>query len=579
MKSIKTKLILSYLFLTFSTITITQISVLLFFKRNEIIQNKNKILNKIIYAKNYITNTTLLESSKKINAFSSNYDDSVQVIILNVNNQKNTITTSQCENHIVDYIKKNIFHNKKFFFSKLKQNNKIITWCNYIEVFSNNNNKYIIFARTEVKSILQNISEMIFMIVFLFAISFILASYIAFLFAKNITVPIINLTNKAKEIANGNLNQKIIIKSYDEIGELTSSFNYMAQKLNHTMQKLLNENNKLEIILQNMTDGILYYNSSGNIIQYNNKAEKILGFDFKKKSFNYLLHKLNIKKNILLDKIIKPYKEIIEIDKKFFNINFIPYLNNNLELNKSILIILQDITKQKKINDMRKEFVANVSHEIQTPLTIIKAYTETILNDLDNNNNINTQKKFLEIINKEADRMSILAKDLLELSCFDNNQMNLNLKNINLVDIIKTSINQNIILANKKNQDIIFEEENKKIYVNCDANKINQVFVNIISNSIKYSDINSKIKIFFDESEEYYKVFIKDNGCGISKENLENIFERFYRVNKSRSREKDGTGLGLSIAQEIMRAHNGKIVVQSKLGVGTTMILYFKKNN
>lgn len=240
------------------------------------------------------------------------------------------------------------------------------------------------------------------------------------------------------------------------------------------------------------------------------------------------------------------------------------------------MIVLKDITRQKKLDDMRKEFVANVSHEIRTPITTIKSYTETLLDGAIDEKELAID--FLNTINEASDRMKFLTDDLLELSRLDGGKISFNFKVTNLYDIVVGCVKQNIIIANNKNQQIILSEPiNKNMYVLIDTDRINQVLNNVISNAIKYSYDGKDINIFIEENEENFIVNIKDNGIGIPKEDIGRIFERFYRVDKARSRAMGGNGLGLSIAKEIMLEHNGDIKAYSKVGDGTTMQIIFKK--
>lgn len=186
--------------------------------------------------------------------------------------------------------------------------------------------------------------------------------------------------------------------------------------------------------------------------------------------------------------------------------------------------------------------------------------------------------EFLNIINSAADRVAFLAKDLLDLSHFDNKQMVFNFEKVNLISILQDCVTQNYIAAQNKNQSILFDVSDKTNYtVNVDVGRITQVFNNIISNAMKYSPEDTEIKVFVNEDKKWYYVHIKDNGIGIPKESLERIFERFYRVDKARSRAMGGNGLGLSIAKEIMEGHKGKIEAKSSAGNGTEMILRFPK--
>lgn len=578
MKSIKIKLMFLYLTLVFIVMIIVGTYILASLKSQELTKINNDITNYAIYIDEQIING--LRSPEDFqrgleNIFYSTKNN-MQCSILNSRGATIASTSLPYENHVNQSIIKAMTGSENFSYFKEKADGKIKTWYNYARPSKFYTDDYIIFIKIDSADFLDNVSKMTFTLIFSLVLALILAGAIGFLFAGTLTEPIINLTKKAKEIASGNFQQKIIINSNDEIGELTASFNYMTHELNQTMQKLTTENNKLEIILQNMNDGIMYFDAGGKLIQYNYAAQNLFGFKINGINFYELTEKLCIRTNLELYK--KKLFEaddttVININNKYINVNFIPYQNENKF--EGILIVLQDITKHKKLDNMRKEFVANVSHEIRTPLTTIKAYTETLLCGAVNDKGLATE--FLIIINNETDRVSVLAKDLLELSRFDNNQMQLEFRTANLCGIINKSIEQNKILADKKNQKINFVQKHESFLVNADINRINQVFSNIISNAIKYSPENKSIDICIEETAKYIRVYIKDNGVGIPKDDLHHIFERFYRVDKTRSRSMGGTGLGLSIAQKIMETHGGKIAVNSKIGEGTTMIIRFNK--
>lgn len=441
------------------------------------------------------------------------------------------------------------------------------TWYNYARQ-SLSDNKYIILIRTDSNVFLSGVTKMTFTLIFSLILAMVIAGVIGFLFAGTLTVPIINLTRKAHEIASGNLSQEIPVNSNDEIGQLTMSFNHMAKELNATMMKLTNENNKMEIIRQNMTDGVMYYNADGTLAHINYACMELLELDENGIDFANFAARFDFENDLYKYKTHSDFA--IEFGERCLNINFVPYYDANELL--GLLIIVQDITKHRKLDNMRKEFVANVSHEIRTPLTSIKAYTETLLN---NKIDLSLQSKFLEIINEETDRIALLAKDLLELSRLDNDQMKLQLSKVNLVTVIDKSIEQNKVISVDRN--IIFNQTDSKFIVIGDIDRLNQVFSNIISNAIKYSAEHSQIEISIDETNKYYRVYVKDNGYGIPKEDLPHIFDRFYRVDKARSRKMGGTGLGLSIAKKIIELHNGTITANSKLGEGTTIIIRFNK--
>ena len=225
---------------------------------------------------------------------------------------------------------------------------------------------------------------------------------------------------------------------------------------------------------------------------------------------------------------------------------------------------------------MRQEFVANVSHEIGTPLTTIKGYAELLLDGAIDDKSV--AMEFLKEINVAADRMKILRDDLLDLSRFDTKVNKLNKEDVNLVNLVSGCCRQNLIVAENKNQKIVFNPPEKPMYIYGDPSRINQVITNIMSNAMKYSDKGATINIRLKEIDNFYHLEIEDNGIGMPKEALDRIFDRFYRVDKARSRAMGGNGLGLAIAKEIMDAHDGSIKVYSTLGKGTTMVLIFPKS-
>ena len=226
---------------------------------------------------------------------------------------------------------------------------------------------------------------------------------------------------------------------------------------------------------------------------------------------------------------------------------------------------------------MRKEFVANVSHEMRTPLTTIKSYTETLMYGALEEKDM--AMEFLNIINTETDRMSFLVRDLLQLSRFDNKQVQFKFSKVYINEFISENVRQNKIHAENKKQNLILELwPDDNAYVVADRDRVNQVINNITTNAIKYSPEGATIRIYVTEDKTYYKINVSDTGMGISKEDLPRIFERFYRVDKARSRAMGGTGLGLAIAKEIMEGQDGKLTAESEYGKGTTMTMWFMKN-
>ena len=437
--------------------------------------------------------------------------------------------------------------------------------------------EYIIFLSMDASAHLDNLTAVTRTIVIAGIITMVLAAVLGFLFSTTLTEPISSLT---KGMAKGNLDQKIEVKSDDEIGQLTHSFNSLAESLSKTIFDMGNEKNRIEIILQNMTDGVLAYDSDDNLIYANSASSEMLDIiDIESVSFSAIMEKLDLHISSSTDLVyIPPDDSIVKVDDKYISVSYNIYRNIQGDA-EGVVLVLQDVTKHTKLDNMRREFVANVSHEIRTPLTTIKSYTETLLESNVDGSTLDdpTVRNFLETINAEADRMTFLTTDLLELSRFDNKQLSIQLEDAELISLIRNSIRQNSVLAEEKSQTIEFDPPSGSFPITCDSSRINQVFNNVLSNAIKYSAKDTTITVTLTESQETYDAAIKDTGIGIPAEDLDRIFERFYRVDKARSRAMGGTGLGLAIAKEIMDIHEGTIYALSEAGVGTTMVMQFKK--
>lgn len=439
--------------------------------------------------------------------------------------------------------------------------------------------KYIVYAQMNASSMQESLAQTTRTIVVAVFLALVLAVLMAYVFAKTLTGPIHQLTLKAKLLAEGDLKQTVEVYSEDEIGQLAESFNYMASELNKTVGETFREKNKLEAILHNMTDGVISFDKNGDISHANTVAAEMLEVE----NLDFNLDMFTRKYDLELDESGQADEEgravqlqyTFPVGEKYINASFSPYFNETEEI-EGIVVVLQDITKQKKLDNMRKEFVANVSHEMRTPLTTIKSYTETLMFGALEDEAI--AMDFLNIINTETDRMSFLVRDLLQLSRFDNEQVKLDLGKVYINELISENVRQNKIHADNKNQKLIMELwPDNDTYVVADRDRVNQVINNITTNAIKYSPEGSTIRIYVTEDKRYYKISVQDNGMGISKEDLPRVFERFYRVDKARSRSMGGTGLGLAIAKEIMESHEGKLTAESEYGKGTTMTMWFLK--
>ena len=447
-------------------------------------------------------------------------------------------------------------------------------WLCYAMPVKKGETIYVIFTRMSAENMNENLSQLTFTFIMMVIIALALTSILWFLYGNTLTGPVIALTRHAKEMAAGELGNEIEVHSKDEIGQLTESFNFMAKELNNTVSTMASEKNKSEAILHNMTDGVLAYDASGKIIHANSASGELLQFDdIHKISVDEMLERLGFDAAELQNpETIRESTNLIA-DRYVYSC-VTPYMSKFNRVD-GYVIVLQDVTKHTKLDIMRKEFVANVSHELRTPLTSVKTYTETLLDGaiLEPDTAVN----FLKVIDSETQRMSLLVTDLLELSRLDNKQLVTDLEVVDLAGLLALAVTQNRILAQKKGQAINFDSPSKPYFIEADAGRVNQVLTNILTNSVKYSPENTVIEVFMEETDKYFRVFIKDHGIGIPREDMRRVFERFYRVDKARSRAMGGTGLGLAIAKEIMEEHGGRIYVSSELGEGTTMVLRFNK--
>ncbi len=403
-------------------------------------------------------------------------------------------------------------------------------------------------------------------------IALIITTFLGYLMASGITVPIRNLTQKAKLMAEGDFDQRVQVRSNDEIGRLGSMFNYLTEELKLTIEKMDLEKSKLDTIFQYMAEGIIAVDRSGKLIHANPIARSLLNLSQTDMGVEFNLENIGIENLDYNNIITLSGSEQLDLKGKFYNVVYAPFKGDNNK-ESGIIAVFQDITKEHNLDMMRREFVANVSHELKTPITTVKSYTETLLStDLDRP----ATKRFLGIILKENERMERLVRDLLQLSKMDYGNMEYKLKSVDTYELILSSLEGvNLMIKEKGHKiELSIPENIPNIYV--DYHVASQILINILSNSIKYTKEGGKIKISAKDEDGFVKIKITDNGIGIPRRDLDRIFERFYRVEKSRSRSMGGTGLGLSIAREFTRAMGGDITIESEIDIGTIATVVFK---
>lgn len=399
---------------------------------------------------------------------------------------------------------------------------------------------------------------------------------LGFVMSTSITRPINEVTKIAEKMAKGDFDQRVDVNSNDEIGQLADMFNILTSKLKLTLDEISSEKEKLDVIISNMADGLIAVDDDSNIIHYNPSFLRMLNLkeEHMKLDYDKLMLKFSDKLTYKSVKELKSHKGsgIIEFKSgKALKATYTTLRRGEKEAS-GLVLVLQDITENRRLELMRREFVANVSHELKTPITTIKSYTETLLDGALEEEEL--AKNFLNVINGESDRMARLVRDLLQLSHMDNKKLDWKFEKVNLHHIVMDVLKKLDLKIKEKNQQLEYEYTKKMVYVNGDKDKLEQVVLNLVTNAIKYTPKNGEInlKLYTKNSKGIF--LVKDNGMGIPKESLGRIFERFYRVDKARSRDLGGTGLGLSIVKHIIDEHKGKIAVRSKVSQGSEFKIF-----
>ncbi len=367
---------------------------------------------------------------------------------------------------------------------------------------------------------------------------------IAVYLSKYLIYPINKLIKSAEKIAEDGKNDKRIIKTKkgNETQKLENVLGMMTTELKEKLSEVSTQKNQIETILLHMTDGIIAFNMKGDIILINPAAKKFLSIRPEDNTFEDIFKKFNL--DINMEKIIylenwTSTEQRIQVEDNYMKVFFAPF-KNETDRPDGVIAVIQDITEHVKLDNMRKEFVADVSHELKTPITSIMGYADTLL---EGEYDKETQDKFLNVIATEARRMAKLVTDLLTLSRYDNNNKFTQKETFDLGDLVKKCQDKLAIEIKKKNHTVNCFVTADVPPVYADKYDIERVVLNILTNSIKYTKDGGEIKIYvgFVYNDAYIKVF--DNGIGIPEEDLNRIFERFYRVDKARTREMGGTGL------------------------------------
>lgn len=440
------------------------------------------------------------------------------------------------------------------------------------------NENYVLRLAISLQEVEQSISSLTVVLVAGLIILFVVAALISYRIALGLTRPLEKITQVAKRIKNMDYRARVDVQKNDEIGELGHAINAMAESLQIQMTRIRQNENHLQSVLSNMINGIVMMDASGSILIMNERAEQILGISaakligrhYREMKQQFELSQLIIEgfetKSHIHEEITFYYPE-----ERLLELNIVPIYQGSSSDLGGVLLVLQDVSAIRRLERMRSEFVANVSHELKTPIAAVKGFAETLLGGAVKDEE--TTKAFLGIIYDESERLNRLIGDILELSKIESRRAPLILSPVDIKQFMTNTIAILEVSADQKQIEVNLTSP-EELYMEGDEDRLRQIFVNLLSNAISYTPEGGKIFVNISLTEqEKVQITIKDTGIGIPEKDLPRIFERFYRVDKARSRGSGGTGLGLSIVKHLVEMHRGTITVESAVGEGTTFTL------
>ncbi|MFD0698520.1 cell wall metabolism sensor histidine kinase WalK [Paenibacillus sp. GCM10027628] len=401
-----------------------------------------------------------------------------------------------------------------------------------------------------------------------------LTAILGVILSSTITNPIKEITRQATAVAEGNFDQQVRVQGTDEIGQLGHTFNFMMNRLKEALSLNEEEKEKLASILTNMNDGVIATDDRGQVIVLNRRAKQILQTEEEATLGREISDVLGIPMETIREFISGQVNTTLldielpdEEEQLSVRITFTP-IHRRGEGQHGIIVVLQDVTEQEKLEQARREFVANVSHELRTPLTTIKSYLEALDDGAIEEPQL--ASRFIGVTRSETERMIRLVTDLLHLSRLDSKQSMMSKSSTLVSEMLEEVADRFSFQLRQRKIRISIQVDPDVNRLLLDRDKIDQVLDNLVSNAIKYTGDEGAIRLSARKiDKEMLEISVQDNGIGIPKKDLTRIFDRFYRVDKARSRNMGGTGLGLSIAREIVKAHGGTIALDSELGQGT----------
>lgn len=456
----------------------------------------------------------------------------------------------------------------KIYKDESNKNNRV--WVNVSSIKNKGQVIGAIYLVADIESVYKQVDDITNIFITGTLIAMIITAVLGILLSRTITKPIIEMKRQAYAMARGNYSRKVKVYGVDEIGELADSFNTLTKRVQEAQAMTEGERRKLSSVLAYMTDGVIATDRRGKVILINTPAEKMLRVKHESANGRSIIDVLDIGDTYQFEDLMEVDGSLTmdrsTLDKPYvLRANF-SVIQRETGFNNGVIAVLHDITDQEKVDQERRDFVSNVSHELRTPLTSMHSYLEALSDGAWEDKEI--APRFLEVTQNETERMIRLVNDLLKLSRMDGGREQLEKSFVNFTDFFNHIIDRFEMM---KKETIMFKCHIPKepVIIEIDEDKVMQVLDNIISNANKYSPDGGRISFYLKKFEDEIEVSIADEGLGVPDEDLANVFDRFFRVDKARSREMGGTGLGLAIAREVIEAHGGRIWAERNKSKGT----------
>lgn len=456
----------------------------------------------------------------------------------------------------------------KIYKDESNKNNRV--WVNVSSIKNKGQVIGAIYLVADIESVYKQVDDITNIFITGTLIAMIITAVLGILLSRTITKPIIEMKRQAYAMARGNYSRKVKVYGVDEIGELADSFNTLTKRVQEAQAMTEGERRKLSSVLAYMTDGVIATDRRGKVILINTPAEKMLRVKHESANGRSIIDVLDIGDTYQFEDLMEVDGALTmdrsTLDKPYvLRANF-SVIQRETGFNNGVIAVLHDITDQEKVDQERRDFVSNVSHELRTPLTSMHSYLEALSDGAWEDKEI--APRFLEVTQNETERMIRLVNDLLKLSRMDGGREQLEKSFVNFTDFFNHIIDRFEMM---KKETIMFKRHipREPVIIEIDEDKVMQVLDNIISNANKYSPDGGRISFYLKKFEDEIEVSIADEGLGVPDEDLANVFDRFFRVDKARSREMGGTGLGLAIAREVIEAHGGRIWAERNKTKGT----------